>query len=156
MRLAVCFILSVLLAASSSGRAAGPATNLSTKKLIEFGWDEPDTAFMRKHIRQMEQTPFDGCVFDIGYKDSTGKTGRFMADAWGQRRFSTQDVQSAIDDLKATRFIRFTENFLRFDVTPGDVDWFDDFSAVIGNTALAAKVARAGKARGILFDCEPY
>lgn len=24
------------------------------KKLIEFGWDEPDTAFMRKHIAQMD------------------------------------------------------------------------------------------------------
>jgi len=26
-------------------------------RLIEFGWDEPDTAFMRAHLREMEQTP---------------------------------------------------------------------------------------------------
>ena len=33
------------------------------KKLIEFGWDEPDTAFMREHAAEMERSPFDGCVF---------------------------------------------------------------------------------------------
>src|SRR5438093_1619249 len=37
------------------------------KKLIEFGWDEPDTAFMRAHVREMEKSPFDGCVFHIMY-----------------------------------------------------------------------------------------
>ena len=35
----------------------------SQKRLIEFGWDEPDTAFLRRHIAQMERSPFDGCVF---------------------------------------------------------------------------------------------
>jgi len=33
------------------------------KKLIEFGWDEPDMAFMREHAAEMECSPFDGCVF---------------------------------------------------------------------------------------------
>jgi hypothetical protein len=41
-------------------------------------------------------------------------------------------------------------------VTPGDVDWFDDFSAVVANARLAAWVARSGGARGILFDVEQY
>ena len=39
------------------------------KKLIEFGWDEPGTKFMREHIAEMQQTPFDGCVFHVEYKD---------------------------------------------------------------------------------------
>jgi hypothetical protein len=32
------------------------------KRLIEVCWDEPDPAFMRRHLAQMEATPFDGCV----------------------------------------------------------------------------------------------
>ena len=28
------------------------------KKLIEFGWDEPDTRFMREHIAEMQASPF--------------------------------------------------------------------------------------------------
>jgi hypothetical protein len=33
------------------------------KKLIEFGWDEPAAAFLRKHQQAIERTPLDGCVF---------------------------------------------------------------------------------------------
>ena len=32
-----------------------PPADVPAKKLIEFGWDEPDAAFMRRHIDQMEQ-----------------------------------------------------------------------------------------------------
>ncbi len=33
------------------------------KKLIEFGWDEPDTGMLQRLKDQFEQSPFDGCVF---------------------------------------------------------------------------------------------
>jgi hypothetical protein len=36
------------------------AQTVPAKKLIEWGWDEPDTKFMRENISQMEQFPFDG------------------------------------------------------------------------------------------------
>jgi hypothetical protein len=135
--------------------AANPG---GAKKLIEFGWDEPDTAFMRAHLAEMESKPFDGCVFDIKYLKDGKAEGAFVSEAWGHRAFTPTDVQSARDDLRATPFKRFTENFLRFDVTPGDVDWFDDagFKVVAGNAKLAAGVARDGRARGILFDIEEY
>ena len=48
-----------------------------------------------------------------------------------------------LDDLKATHLQRLRHNFLRFDVVPGELDWFDDYSAVINNARVAAKVARA-------------
>jgi hypothetical protein len=50
-------------------------------------------------------------------------------------------------------------NFLRFNVTPGDVDWFDDrgFAAIVGNAKLAARVAKdSGVCDGVLFDIEQY
>ena len=126
------------------------------KKLIEFGWDEPDTAFLRQHIGEMEKTPFDGCVFHVMYAKPDGGTGSFTWECWSKRTFTETELKGALDDLKATRTTRFTENFLRFNTTPADIDWFDDFSAVLANAALAARLAREGKCRGLLFDIEQY
>ncbi|MFQ6039874.1 MAG: hypothetical protein ACE5PV_03375 [Candidatus Poribacteria bacterium] len=127
-----------------------------SKRLIEFGWDEPDTAFMREHIAEMEKTPFDGCVFHLNYRDEDGSTGSFTWECWGKKKFTEEQLKGAVDDLRNTLFQRFTHNFLRFNVTPGDVDWFDDFSAVLSNAKLAAKVAKQGGVKGILFDIEQY
>jgi hypothetical protein len=126
------------------------------KKFIEFGWDEPDTAFMRAHVAEMEKTPFDGCVFHVNYLKDGKPTGTFLWECWSKRTFTEAELQPALDDLKATHFTRFTENFLRFNTVPGDVDWFDDFSAVLANAKLAAKIAKEGNCRGILFDIEQY
>jgi hypothetical protein len=126
------------------------------KKLIEFGWDEPDTAFMRRHIGQMEQTPFDGVVFHVNYTTSDGKPGNFLWEAWGRRRFTDAELAAARADLEATTFTRFTHNFLRFNTSPGDVDWFDDFSPILANAELAARIAKIGGAAGVLFDGEQY
>lgn len=135
--------------------AAAPGVEI-TKKLIEFGWDEPDPAFLRKHITEMEQMPFDGVVFHANYTKPDGRTGSFLDEAWGRRAFTMAELQPALRDLQATRFRRFTDNFIRFNVTPGNVDWFDDFSAVRQNARLVARFAREGKCRGILFDIEQY
>ena len=125
------------------------------RKLIEWGWDEPDTAFLRANIRGMETTPFDGCVFSVRH-GAGGRGGSFTWEFWGRRRFDRADVAHAFADLRETRFRRFREMFLRVNVTPGDLDWFDDFSSVIANARLAGELARAGRARGVLLDVEQY
>ena len=40
--------------------AVSPLVAASTKdkKLIEYGWDVPDTAYMREHVREMEKVPY--------------------------------------------------------------------------------------------------
>jgi hypothetical protein len=141
-----CFVLAFSSAAIAD----------SAKKLVEFGWDEPDTAFMRKHIGEMERTPFDGCVFRIMYRDGKGKAKIFNWDCWGTQAIAEADVREAVEDLKATPFQRFTENFLRLNVTPANVDWFDDFSAIVNNVRVAASVARQGKCRGVMLDVGQY
>ena len=147
----------VVLAGSPVGRADDPvARKPPIKKLIEFGWDEPDTAFLRQHIAEMEKTPFDGCVFHVMSADPQGKRENFTWLGWGRRAFTEAELEPALDDLKATTFRRFTHNFLRFNTSPGDLDWFDDHAAVMGNARLAARVAREGKCAGILFDVEEY
>jgi len=136
--------------------ASGSAAGEGEKKVIEFGWDEPGTEFMREHVDEMETAPFDGCVFHVDYRKADGAKGSFTWECWGNRAFTYDELKPAVEDLKATRFRRFTENFLRFNTTPADRDWFDDFSVVVDNARLAAKVAKEGGVKGILFDIEQY
>lgn len=138
--------------------AAGVALALSAreapapKKLIEFGWDEPDTAFLRQHIRQMERAPFDGCVYHVNL--ASGASAAWQA--FGTRAFGEQELRAGIDDLRATRLRSFRHNFLRMNVTPANLDWYDDFTAVRANARLLARIARAGRSRGIMLDTEQY
>jgi hypothetical protein len=135
---------------------AGNSTAVSHgKKLIEFGWDEPDTAFMRRHRDQLEAAPFDGCVFHaVGRTD--GKSESFTWLGWGRRAFTRDDLKSAFDDLASISWSRPRHDFLRFNVTPGDLDWFDDHELALANARLAAELARAGHCQGILLDTEAY
>ena len=126
------------------------------KRLIEFGWDEPDTKYLREHISEMEQLPFDGCVFHVTYKKASGGQASFTWDSWSTNSVTKTELAPALEDLKATSFKRFTCNFLRFNVTPANLDWFDDHSAILNNARLAAELARAGKCKGVLFDIEQY
>src|SRR4051794_1391372 len=82
--------------AKAAEPAAAPASRpLSDKKLIEFGWDEPDTAFMRQHVAEMEATPFDGCVFHANYLKGEGEqaknAGGFTWECWGKRAFTAAE-----------------------------------------------------------------
>src|SRR5882724_8001719 len=108
--------------------AWGGVVQAQEKKLIEFGWDEPDTAFLRAHIAEMQRTPFDGCVFHADYRKPDGGRGRFTWEGWGAQKFTETDLRPAFEDLRATRFGQFKRNFLRFNTTPAKLDWFDDYA----------------------------
>jgi hypothetical protein len=135
---------------------AQSTSGLKGKKLLEFGWDEPDTAFLRGHIAEMQRTPFDGCVFHVDYRRGDGTQGSFTWQCWGTNAFVEGDLAQAFLDLRNVSFGHFNQNFLRFNTTPGRLDWFDDHAAVIQNAKLAAQLARAGHCPGILFDIEQY
>lgn len=77
---------------------------------------------------------------------------------WGERQFALTEFQPAMDDLKATHFKKFTERFLRVNVTPGKVDWFDDqaWQVVVNNIGIAAQIAKQGSCTGFMFDVEQY
>ncbi len=152
-------LLAFIVAASVVTCSAGPEKPKppSVKKFIEWGGDEPDPAFMRKNARQMDRVGFDGLVFHaqpvVG-----GESVNFAWQAWSPRRFTFEDFSENIADLRACGFRRLTDNFLRFNVCPGNVDWFDDaeFGAVTNNAGVAARVAREGGAKGLMFDVEMY
>src|SRR5688572_7795840 len=162
-RVVISVLLTILLTAPAAPGAAPDAApgaaGPKDKKLIEFGWDEPDTAFLRQHVARMEQTPFDGCVFHANYTRPDGKNaGSFLWECWSTRAFKDAELAASVEDLKATKFGRFKHSFLRFNAAPGDVDWFDDtgFAAVVNNARLAARVAKEGGVKGVLFDVEDY
>ena len=111
---------------------------------------------MRQHIARMRQTPFDGTVFHVNHTSAGGKRGNFTWEAWGTNVFTRAEDAGAIEDLKQTDFGPFNQNFLRFNTTPAQLDWFDDYSAVLQNAKLAANIAREGGCPGILFDIEQY
>jgi hypothetical protein len=135
------------------------ATEASAKSLIEMGWDEPDPAFMRQHLAEIEAQPFDGLVYHVGGDrggDAKGLTGAFTWKAWGTRRWTDAELATDLRDLQAIRWTKFRHNFLRVNMTPADLDWFDDYSPVLANLTLAASIARRAGSTGILFDTESY
>ena len=134
------------------------AAGAPAKKLIEFGWDEPGTSFLRGHLAELERTPFDGCVFHVDARPAGSAPANLTWHGWGRRAFTADELAAARDDLEAIAgtSTRFRHNFLRFNTTPADLDWFDDHSAVVANARLAAGLARAGHCRGILLDIEQY
>lgn len=143
--LLVTLYVCAALAAQESGRK---------KKLVEWGWDQPDTKFMRQNIHKMERLPFDGLVFHV----ISSKGGDFSWELWGSRRFELAELQDAVDDLRSTPFRRLTDRFMRVNVTPGNVDWFDDrqWGVVLQNYTVAAQVAKHGGCKGFMFDVEQY
>jgi hypothetical protein len=144
-----CVLLSALRLPLADG--SEPARS---KKLIEWGWDEPDTRFLRANIARMEELPFDGVIFHV----AGDRNENLCWDIWGDRQFTLSQFQKSLADLKATPFHRFTDRFVRVNVTPGKVDWFDDaaWKVVAQNFGVAAQIAKEGGCTGLMFDNEQY
>ena len=158
MRIALFLpLLAALLMSAGPARAGKTLSVGRDKKLIEWGWDEPGPAYMRANAERMDTYGFDGVIF---HADAVreGKPVNFSWQCWSSTRFEPADLRGAVDDLKACRFTKMTDNFLRFNVCPGDVDWFDDagFAAVVNNARVAAAAAREGGCKGFMFDVEMY
>lgn len=134
----------------------GQSAGFKGKKLIEFGWDEPGTTFLRSHVAEMLRTPFDGCVFHADYQKPDGTKGSFTWEAWGRQSFTEADLRGPFKDARSFQPGRFKCNFLRFNTTPAKLDWFDDYGAVVVNAKLAARLAMSAHCPGILFDIEQY
>ena len=128
------------------------------KKLIEYGWDSPSTAYVREHAAEMEKRPFDGVVIeaDAAKKDARGRS-RSMGDAFSRQRFDPADVQKRADDMSAAKFSKFSDNFIQLLTQPGDVDFFDsNWETINANVKDLARIARAGHCVGLMLDPEQY
>ena len=146
---APCRVLALLPAENESVR-----TPSGEKFLIEFGWDIPDARTLA--AAAAADTPFDGAVFDPQVTPTDGKSERFSWMAFGARAVLDADVRRIVNELARTPAEFRRRSFLRMNVTPGDVDWFEDWTAILTNARAAARIIRAGKLAGVLFDVEQY
>ncbi|MCC7449014.1 MAG: hypothetical protein IT324_16465 [Anaerolineae bacterium] len=119
------------------------------KKLIEYGWDAPTPDFVRANIRTMEQRPFDGVVVKLSvgqlvFTHSPHADSKFIQDQ---------------ENLKATTFATFTDNFLII-WSSSEQGWNfqseSDWAAAEQNLRNFARTAAMGGFKGILFDTETY
>ena len=151
-------------------------------KVIRFGWDMPDPLFVSQHVRQMEATGLDGVVIDFTRRaaDSAGgEKDEPMRGRWvSSSPVKIEEIQHNIDALKATRFRRFTDNFLCMYANSGagpeqffiwDPDKYPDldrskwpgdpygpFNTFKTNMLLAARVCRDLGFAGFFIDQEAY
>ena len=128
-------------------------------KLIEFSWSSPDTEFLRKHIETMEaQSPYDGIGINLkAVGTADGKEVKCGYDRLaGRIPWQYEWFSKAVDNLKNTRFRKFTDNFLR--ATLGGPSWTDDayWKVLCGNFALLARIARETGMKGLAVDPEMY
>ena len=147
MNLASGIALTLALCFSLQACAAGAQQLPPRKKLIEYGWDVPTPAFVRAHIREMEQRPFDGLIMCLP------KLGNvFTVEKWDEAQYA-----AALQDLRNIEWRKFTDNFIIM-WAASTMDWFSDkdWEVVRRNVALVAQAAAAGRCRGICFDAEPY
>ncbi len=132
------------------------------RKLIEFGWDEPDLEFVLRNREVMSRSPFDGCVFHVNTSVPAKKVESLTWLGWGRREFKSEEFPAAQEALAEAnhanqdRIKGFNHHFLRFNVTPANLDWFDDYGAVVANARLAAELARRARCDGVLLDTEQY
>jgi len=152
-------ILCLCLLPGASSTQAQPRP----KKLIATGWDSPTTTQYHRDLAAMETLPLDGTTLWVQAQgedlppslNTTPFRTAFSRQHW-QRAWFNQ----ALADLRAVRGkpSRLTDNFLRVDADPGDVDWFDDegWHEIADHFRLAAWIAREGGLKSIVFDPEPY
>jgi hypothetical protein len=130
----------------------------TTKKLIQIGYDSPSTADIKQYCQEIEtaKTPFDGLVFRVVIQngEQTLDEGAVMT----RERWDEAWLEEPLDDLQSCTLSKLTNNFIRINSTPGDLDWFsdDDWAATASNMALLAKLAKDSGSKGIFFDPETY
>ncbi len=140
-----------------AGAFFGTPAYAQEKSLIEWGYDSPDTSFFQGNLPAMEQTPFAGTVFTA--RPNTGTNNEFSWDSWGTTVYTQAQMQQAVNNLQAvTNWGNFNQNFLRFNTTPGNVDWFDSFNSILSNVGTAAWIVQQASAgvQGLWFDDEAY
>jgi len=144
---------------------------LNGKKLIEWGYDRPADTYLLDELTSMEQAAsgFDGVV--VGARlvgpgaPPVGKAkwrkahwlGNFSGNTWSAVPMQWKNMEQAARNFASLQPERFEEMFIRFNVTPGDVDWFDvGWDAVAHNAQMAGRLIRRGKLAGMMIDTEEY
>jgi len=167
MTIGLCALASLIGCTSVAAEMGEPIPD--HKKLIGFAVNSVEPAYLKEHIVELEQKmPLDGLIVFV-YPDDWGRRRTGQEDLFfGGRRFRREDFSKALADLKATRFKRYTDNFIQFATSArgsavtgkaehGNLDWFDpNWSVIAENGAVLAGVAKEAGLKGFFLDVEYY
>ncbi len=137
---------------------------MTTKKLIEFGWDVPTLGFARANLKRMETQPFDGVVMrladqpDLNGVHSVATLNAFTS-IFNRETLPQDLINQCLEDARHLHSDKLTDNFLLMWCSAAEgYDWFSetDWATTEACARIFTRIARAGGMKGILFDPEPY
>ena len=158
--LSVVVLLAMVLASCQTHRAR-------EARLLQFGYGTPMAENLPDKIGPMEESNpgFDAFIVGVKLRGPCkakalreGHEGRFCWSVFGTGRVRWDNVAADVKSLRAAaEKAKHLQMFLRFNVTPGNVDWFDpDWEAIVHNGGIAGRMTREGGCRGLFFDIEQY
>ena len=169
-----CIWLAVWAVPAARAQEMGPAIG-PDKKLIKWGIDAPNSAYVREHVKEMEKWAFDGFCINADIMVEAQRMW-LHGQMFSTRKFAHDELKHIVDDFKATRFTRFTDNFMilsqsidafafkdeqgkethRRELYPPD--WFldDEFAIATANWALAARICKEAGLKGFMLDLEMW
>ncbi|MCB9452200.1 MAG: hypothetical protein H6672_12225 [Anaerolineaceae bacterium] len=130
-----------------------PGLPRSQTRLIEWGWDTPFLQDMPAIMDDIQALPFDGIVLNIA---SPNHKNGLSWTLFGDVPVNTDQLEALTAEFANFDWGRLTDNFLRLNLNPGNIDWFDDYSVALNNIEMLAKLAHDLGFAGILFDTELY
>jgi hypothetical protein len=143
-------VMSAVVVACQSTAPSRPAV-APQRKMIQFGWDSPDSSYYSKNLSTFEQGIFDGIGIRMPY--TVGNSPLTRVDL-GDAEFT-----KAQNELAATKSTKLTDNFMMLWTTlRGEFDWFSDSDWAMAdkNIRRYVKTAKLGGLKGIWFDSEDY
>src|SRR6187551_162545 len=152
MKMAPALLLAAMIALACDG-TRGPVLStpsVSRAKLLYTPTEEPTglagLTYVRDHLEEIEQLPFDGLAVDVGLGDAP----------WGTTAYTRAQFDAEVAVLRSIPFTKLTDNFEMFNTRGGGVGWFDDaaFAVVLNNARVAAEVVRDCNLRGIFLDVQ--
>ncbi len=144
----------VAVALMAQGAAVWAQGDFPAKKLIAVGWDMPNAERLRANLDAMDKTPLQGCSVRLA---GPGNSPALWF-SFSREPYDEQVVAQILQDLQAVQPRQLQDRFLLLNANPGDVDWFDDagWGVIVDHWRTAARVAREGGLKGIMFDPEAY
>jgi len=141
----VSMVLAVFVASATTGAGA-------EKKLIQYGWDVQQRAYIAEHIREMEKRPLDGVIM------RTDRTS--FSHVFWNKTLNEAETAANLKAMANIKWKKFTDNFLMI-YCRSNMDWFseEDWAPdgwVLRNVRLCAKAARVGRCVGVCFDPESF
>jgi hypothetical protein len=145
------FILSCIVSSQSFSQVVDTQPK---KKLLDFGWNSPFTYELRENLKKYEIGVFDGTGIKIPKYAGAGNV--FMVN--DLRTISSDSMNFELDlASKMPQSNVLTDNFIVI-YGGSQMDWFSDEDWALAEKQIrySAKLAKALKCKGILWDAEPY